>query len=106
MAEESNEDKGKSLRQTKGDRCEQLKGREQETETQNTQNADYNPMVMGNNNNENSFPSESSNKDCFFSELIINENQSFVSEQLLEDDMAANVKQTSERDNNNSERFI
>ena len=32
-----NEDKGESPRQTKGDRHEQLKGREQETETPNTE---------------------------------------------------------------------
>ena len=42
----------------------------------------------------------------FFSELIIYENQSFLSQQLRENDMAANVKQASERDNNNSESFI
>ena len=53
-------------------------------------------MVTGNSNNENSF----------FSELTINENQSFVSEQLREDDMVANIKQTSQRDYNNSESFI
>ena len=41
-----------------------------------------------------------------FSELIINENQSFASEQLRENDTMANVKQTSERDNSNSERLI
>ena len=51
VAEESNEDKGKSTRQTKGNRCEQLKGGEEETET-HTQDAKYNPMVMGYNNNE------------------------------------------------------
>ena len=42
-----------------------------------------NLMLMGNNNNENSCPSEQIPKDSdsFFSERIINENQSFVSEQ-------------------------
>ena len=67
-----------------------------------------NPMVMGNNDNENSFLSESTNEDTniFFSELIINENQSFVSEQSRGDDMVAYVKQTHERENNNSENVI
>ena len=53
-----------------------------------------NPRVMGRSNNENSIPSESTNKDTnsFFSELIINENQGFVLEQLREDDMVVNVK--------------
>ena len=53
-----------------------------------------NPMVMVNNNNENNF----------LSELTINQNQSFVSEQLRKDDTVA--KQASQRDNDNSERFI
>ena len=50
---------------------------------------------MGNSNNENSFPLESTNKDTnsFFSELIINKKHSFVSEQLREDDMAANKQE-------------
>ena len=65
VAEESNEDKGKSPRQTKGNRQEQLKGREQETETQNTQDANYNPTVMGNNNNESI---------ASLSEVLINQN--------------------------------
>ena len=84
-------------------------------EKQNQHNADNtakpsvitNPMVTGNNNNENNFLSEPINKDSnsVFSELIINENQSLVSEKLREDDMAANVKK-SERDNSNNESFI
>ena len=53
-------------------------------------------MVIGNNNNENSF----------LSELTINENQSFVSEQLREDDTVANIRQARQRSNNNSESFI
>ena len=56
-------------------------------------------MVMGDNSNENGFSSETTNKDrnSFLSELIIYENQSFVSHQLRKDDMvAANAKQTSE----------
>ena len=64
--EESNEDKEKRPRQTKGNRHEQLKGREQETETQSKQDAkDANPMVMGNNNNESIDP---------LSEVLINQN--------------------------------
>ena len=60
-----NEDKGISSRQTKGNRCEQLKGGEQETEIPNTQHANYNPMVMGNNNNESI---------ASLSEVLINQN--------------------------------
>ena len=91
-------------------------GRRQNADVQKQCNADntarpsftLNPMVMGNNTNENSSHSEPINKDnkSFISELIINENQGFFSEQLRENDMAANIKQTSERDNNNSESFI
>ena len=64
-------------------------------------------MVMGNNNNDSNSPLEPVNKDSksFFSELIINENHSFVSEQFRENDMSVNVKQTSGRDNN-SESFV
>ena len=52
VEEESNEDKGKSQRQTNSDKCEQLKGEIQETETQSKQDAkDANQMVMGNNSN-------------------------------------------------------
>ena len=65
VAEESNEDKGKSPRQTKGNRHEQLKSGEQETETQNTQDANYNPTVMGNNNTESIYS---------LSEVLINQN--------------------------------
>ena len=59
-----------------------------------------NQMVMGNIKNENSFPSGQINKDrnSFLLELILNENQSFVLEQLRENDMVANVKETSKRD--------
>ena len=55
-----------------------------------------NPMGTGTNNNENSF----------LLELTINENQSFISDQLREDDMVANIKHVSQKDNINSERFI
>ena len=75
-----------------------------DTDTQSQHNADNanepsvitNPVVMGNNNNKNSF----------LSELIINENQRFVSEQLREDDTVTNIKQASQRENNSSESFI
>ena len=53
-------------------------------------------MVMGNNNNENNF----------LSQQTMNENQSFASEQLREDDMVTNTKQATQRDNKNSDRFI
>ena len=39
-------------------------------------------------------------------ELIINENQSIVSEHSREDDIVANVKKANERDNYNGESFI
>ena len=66
MEEESNEDKGKSQRETNSDKCEQLKGKIQETETQSKQDGkDANPMVMGNNNNESITP---------LSEVLINQN--------------------------------
>ena len=71
-------------------------------------NVSFYPMVIGNNNNENSSPLEPIHKDSknFFSEPMINEIQSFVSEQLREKDTAENVTQTSNRDNNKSESFI
>ena len=50
MAEEDNKKNCKSQRLTKSDKWEQLKGKIQETETQNTQDAKDNPMVTGNNN--------------------------------------------------------
>ena len=88
----------------------------QDAEMQNQHNVDNtakpsattNPTIMGKNNNENSFPSGSTNEatNISCSELIINENQGFVSEQLREDDMVANVKQTSKRDNYNSKSCI
>ena len=68
-----------------------------------------NPMVMGNNSNENSFSVEVRNKDSnsFLSELIINENQSFVSDQLRKEDMAAaNAKQICEIHINDNDSFI
>ena len=43
-----------------------------------------NPMVMGNNNRNQSL----------LSDLVINENENFLSEQFREDDMKAAVKQT------------
>ena len=95
---------------------ESCTNKRQDAETQKQHNTDKtakpsvitNPIVMDNNNSEKSFILEPINKDnnIFLSELIINEHQSFVSEQLREYAMTANVKQTSERDNNNSERFI
>ena len=50
VPEEDNKDKCESQRQTKSDKWEQSKGELQETETQNKQDANDNPMVMGNNN--------------------------------------------------------
>ena len=51
---------------------------------------------MANNNNEN----------IFLSGLTIDENQSFVSEQLKEDYMMADIKHTSQKDNKNSKSCI
>ena len=52
MPEEDNKDNYKSQRQTKSDKWEQSKGQLQETEIQNKQDANDNPMVTGNNNKE------------------------------------------------------
>ena len=52
VAEEDHKNNCKSQRQTKSDKWEQLKGELQETETQNTQGANNNPTVTGNNNKE------------------------------------------------------
>ena len=52
VAEEKNKDNCKSPRQTKDDKDEQLKGEEQETGVQNTQDANNYPTVLGNNNKE------------------------------------------------------
>ena len=65
VAEEDKKNNCKSKGQTKSDKWEQLKGRLQETETKNKQDANDNPMVMGNNNNE-SITS--------LSEVLINQN--------------------------------
>ena len=65
-----------------------------------------NPVVMVNKINENNFLSETINKgsNTLFSDMIIN--QSFVQQQLREEEKTSNVKQTSDRDNNNSESCI
>ena len=53
MAEEKNKVNSARVQgKQKADKHEQLKGKEQETETQNTQDANYNPTVMDNNNKE------------------------------------------------------
>ena len=66
VAEECNKHDCKSPRQTRGDKQEQFKGKKQEAETQDTQDAKYvNPMVTGNNNKESI---------ASFSELLINQN--------------------------------
>ena len=52
MAEEDNKDHCVSQRQIKSNKWEQLKGKEQETDTQNTQDVNSNPTIMGNNNKE------------------------------------------------------
>ena len=97
--------------QTEGRMPESCTNKRQDAETQNQHNAVNNAkpsifnnsMVISNDNNENSFLSEPINKDskCFLSELII-----LGSEQIREDDMTVNVKQTSKRDNNTIESFI
>ena len=65
MAEEDNKDNCESQRQTKSDKWQQLKGKLQETETQKTQNANDNPMVIGNNNKESI---------AYLSEVLISQN--------------------------------
>ena len=52
MPKEDNKNNCESQRQTKSDKWEQLKGKLQETETQNKQDANDNPVVTGNNNKE------------------------------------------------------
>ena len=73
--------------QTEGGKFQSYENKRQDAEAQCKHNADNaakssivsNPTVIGKNSNENSFSSENINKDsnCFFSELIINENQNF-----------------------------
>ena len=45
-------------------------------------------------------------KQSLSSNLIINENQSFLLERLTEDDMKANVKQTNQINNNNDSEYF
>ena len=90
--------------QTEGSTPDSSTNKRHDVDTQSQHNADVttkpsvitNPMVMGNNNNEN----------IFLSELIISENQNFVSQQLREGDTVTNIKQAGQRDNNSSEIFI
>ena len=107
----------KSSIQTEGGKCEQFESEKQDAEAQSQHNADNtakptiftNPMVMGNNSNEKSFSAKTINKDSnsFLSELIINENQSFISDQLRKGDMAAaGIRQKSEIHTNDNESFI
>ena len=77
VAEEDNENNCQSQRQTKSDKWEQLKGELQETETQNTQDANDNPMVMGNNNKESI---------ASLSEVLIS--QKLIADAERKDDMA------------------
>ena len=65
VAEEDNKDNCESQRQTKSDKWEHLKGELQETKTQNTHEANGNPMVTGNNNKESI---------AFLSEVLISQN--------------------------------
>ena len=78
--------------QTEGGKCKQFESEKQDAEAQSQHNT-YNtakptivtnPMVMGNNNNKNDSFAETINYDSdgFLSELIINENKRFVSDQL------------------------
>ena len=102
--------------QTEGGKFETYENKRQDVEVQSQHNADNtpessivtNPMVIGNNSNENSFSSGTINKNSknCLSELIINENQSFVSDQLRKDNMApAEAKQTSRIHTNDNESF-
>ena len=103
--------------QTEGGKFESYEIKRQDAEVQSQYSAENAAelsivtylMVIGNNSNENSFSSETINKDSnsFLSELIINENQVFVSDQLRKDNMVtADAKQTSEICTNDNESFI
>ena len=107
----------KKVIQTEGRKFESYKNKRQDAEAQSQHNADNitkssivtNPTVIGNNSNENSFSEKTINKysNSFFSELIINENKSFASDQFRKDHMsAANAKQTSEIHINGNESLI
>ena len=83
--------------QTEGRKLESYAYKRQDTDSPEQYNADEpivdpNLTVTGNINNRNQ--SLSSNQ-------IINENQHFLSEQLTEDDMKGNMKQTNQKHNNN-----
>ena len=91
------------------------KGRMQKSKANTTQTIQLqpsivtSPMFIGNNSNKNSFLWQAINKDSnsLISELIINENQSFVSYLLRKDDITvANSKQINKIYNKNSESFI
>ena len=78
-----------------------------EIQTDNTAESSIvtNPMVISNSSNQNSFSSQTINKDSnsFLSELIIKEKQNFVSGQLRKDNMvAADAKVRSEIHTNDS----
>ena len=93
-----------------------VQNKRQDADVQNQSNADNTPepsvtsksMVMGKNNKENNFLSGPINDDnkSLFSELTINDNQSFLSEQFIEDDMKVNVEKTNQKNNNNSDSLI
>ena len=103
--------------QIESGKSKQFESEKQDAEAQSQHNVDNtakpttvtNPTVTGNNSNENSFSAETINKDSnnFISELKINENQSFVSDQLRGNDMAAaDTKETREIHTNDNESFI
>ena len=95
-------------------KCEQFESEKQDVEAQSQQDADNtakptivtNPTVIGNNKND--FFAQTVNDGYnFLSEIIINENQSFVSDQLREDNtVAADAKQTSKIHTNDNESFV
>ena len=89
--------------QPESGRLESCKNKRQDTDIQKQCSADNkpkssvmaSPMVMGKITNDNNFLSEQINSDnkSFFLELIINGNQSFLSEQFREDELELNVEQ-------------
>ena len=80
MAKDDSIDNSKSPRQTKGGKCEQSKGKQQEAEAQSTQDADNtpeppiatNPVVLGNNNKELITDTRNNDSIDFLSELLNN----------------------------------
>ena len=109
MAPDNNADKRhrnlkcETVIQTEGRRLESYAYNRQDVDVHKQNNADEpvvdpTPMFMGNINKR---------SQSLHANKIINNNQSFLSEQLTDDDMKMNVKQTKQINNNNdSESFL